>query len=348
MEGIPLIWSRALHNSHAQSRPCNDKRYKNKKSAFKRLLRKNWQQRYTPTHHQIVAPPTHLKMDANKVHRKVRRKQAQFLKQEPDTDLRFQEDPTKHIFIGNGGLKNGVPREILENILTTRIPKRHVEQLYLPSGKDYALATFTNSTTASECLDSLNGVCVQNVCDFPKTLPPALLNGPPVNLFMSYIDKIPENILMCDMPDDNKLPPGLLLLEDFVSIEEEEELLKIFSFISDDKTKPELTTEATDVISPAKPLAMTEEYTPPTAALKHRQVMHFGYEFLYGSNLVDPSRPLPGGLPVITRPLLDRMMERQLTTERPDQLTVNKYSPGSGTHKHSLSIYIHTLIIKIF
>ena len=71
-------------------------------------------------------------------------------------------------------------------------------------------------------------------------------------------------------------------------------------------------------------------YTPPKATLKQRRVMHFGFEFLYGSNVVDPSRPLPGGLPGITHPLLDRMMERGLVNKHPDQLTVNQYNPGAG------------------
>lgn len=215
-------------------------------------------------------------MDASKVYKKVKRKQAQFLKQEPDTDLRFQEDPSIHIFIGNGGLKNGVPREVLEHILNNTChttSKTCLEQLYLPPGKDYAFATFTNTTNASECLTSLNGVCVQDVCNPVEPLPPALLQGPPLppallqdpplppallhghslHLFMSFINKIPTDILtsqICDTAvDRDQLPPGLLLLEDFVSIHEEEQLLKFFLFSSDGKTQPKLAPKITSVFN---------------------------------------------------------------------------------------------------
>ena len=75
---------------------------------------------------------------------------------------------------------------------------------------------------------------------------------------------------------------------------------------------------------------------PPTpaplveAVLKHRRVKHFGYEFLYGSNRVNPDLPLPGGLPDVCLPLLRRMVEKDLLPWIPDQLTVNEYLPGAG------------------
>ncbi len=257
------------------------------------------------------------------MHRKVKRKQAQYLKQEPDTDLRFQEDPSIHMFIGNGGLKNGVPREVLEYILNPCPSKTYLEQLYLPPGKYYAFATFTSILNASECLASLNGVCIQEVCNHLKPLPSVLSNGPPVHLFMSYVNKIPTDVSTGVVVEDCKqLPPGLFLVEDFVSIQEEEQLLTFFSFAAEGKRQP--------IPVGVTSLETTDECSPRATTLKHRQVMHFGYEFLYGSNLVDPNCPLSGGLPAITQPLLDRMAERGLITEQPDQLTLNKYSPGSG------------------
>ena len=62
--------------------------------------------------------------------------------------------------------------------------------------------------------------------------------------------------------------------------------------------------------------------------LRHRRVKHFGYEFLYGTNNVDKSKPLPDGIPSICDTLLDRVQKEVMF--RPDQMTVNEYKPGQG------------------
>lgn len=80
----------------------------------------------------------------------------------------------------------------------------------------------------------------------------------------------------------------------------------------------------------AKPPTPSPSLPPVEAVLKHRRVKHFGYEFLYGSNRVNPDLPLPGGLPDVCLPLLRRMVEKDLLPWIPDQLTVNEYLPGAG------------------
>lgn len=64
--------------------------------------------------------------------------------------------------------------------------------------------------------------------------------------------------------------------------------------------------------------------------LRLRTVKHFGYEFLYGSNTVDLSHPLPGGIPTLCTPLLKSIVSSGLVDHTPDQLTVNIYEPGAG------------------
>lgn len=291
-----------------------------------------------------------------KIQRKARRKQAQYLRHEPDTDIKFQEESSSHLFIGNGGLKNGVSREVLEYILNSF--QSQLEYLYLPSGKDYAFASFNSPAAASECLTALNGQCIQEVCggkeSLLQSLTPALLSGPPVHLFLSYVNKIPSNVLGCQNPEMagcNQLPPGLVLLYDFVSTAEEDQLMKFFPFSCESNSQTQaastttdtaqksdkLTPQQADLFSSVRALSNGDCY-PPKASLKHRKVMHYGYEFLYDSNLVDPTSPLPGGLPSITHPLLERMLERGLINEHPDQLTVNQYSPGAGTTNLSIII----------
>lgn len=319
----------------------------------------------------------------DKAHRKQKRKQAQYLKQEPNSDVTFQDQSSVHVFIGNGGLKNGVPRELLEHILDslTNPPgtpslksMESLKQLYLPSGKDYAFATFISAAVAAKAVSSLNGVCIQDECYKDATLPsymsPAVLNGPPVHLYLSFVDKIPSDIHLVSRKaeedcHDIDYPPGLILVHDFISAQEEIELIKLFK-ISTDVNKTLTSTPlgtVTDVATPvessgkditetsnlSKDMLATEKLlqssntttiaevkdwttSAPKAALKNRHVMHYGYEFLYGANSVDPSHPLPGGLPSVCGYLLDRIVKRGLVTEdgRPDQLTVNEYLPGAG------------------
>lgn len=66
--------------------------------------------------------------------------------------------------------------------------------------------------------------------------------------------------------------------------------------------------------------------------MKHRSVRHFGYEFKYTTNNVDPDSPLQGGIPLEYDAFIMKLVHDGYlpATRRPDQLTVNKYEPGQG------------------
>lgn len=105
------------------------------------------------------------------------------------------------------------------------------------------------------------------------------------------------------------LPPGLIILPDFVTPDEESLLV---SRIDCDDSEADVQFKA---------------------SLKHRQVKHFGYEFLYDTNGVDVNRPLERGIPAECDMLWERIAERsdyQMPWTKPDQLTVNKYEAGQG------------------
>lgn len=68
--------------------------------------------------------------------------------------------------------------------------------------------------------------------------------------------------------------------------------------------------------------------------LRQRAVRHFGYEFRYGANNVDPDRPLSDGLPDVSLPILRRLCDAHHIADLPDQLTVNRYEPGQGIPPH--------------
>lgn len=70
--------------------------------------------------------------------------------------------------------------------------------------------------------------------------------------------------------------------------------------------------------------------------MKHRQVYHFGYEFNYDTNNVNPDRPLDNPIPQECNDLWPRLRSSipSLSFEEPNQITVNKYEPGQGIPPH--------------
>lgn len=66
------------------------------------------------------------------------------------------------------------------------------------------------------------------------------------------------------------------------------------------------------------------------SSLKHRQVKHYGYEFNYEINNVDPRKPLKEGIPEICHEFLKQALDSKLIARMPDQLTVNQYLAGQG------------------
>lgn len=126
-------------------------------------------------------------------------------------------------------------------------------------------------------------------------------------LLMSYCEAVPDSLN--DQPWRSSLPDGLILIENCITPEDEAELLRNLKWDeSDDDAK-----------------------------LKNRKVQHFGYEFLYGSNRVDPSCPLKDRqIPDACDRIWDGLKSKcpRFADFRPDQLTVNRYEPGNGIPAH--------------
>ncbi|KAF8776862.1 Alkylated DNA repair protein alkB like protein [Argiope bruennichi] len=121
--------------------------------------------------------------------------------------------------------------------------------------------------------------------------------------YMSYISNTDVPLLNCT---ENSMPPGLVLIENFINEEEEKALLA----------------------------AITFEDVSEKAVLKHRKVKHYGYEFIYGSNNVDKNRCLDEKVPDICIPYLEKIVALGYLPRIPDQLTVNHYLPGQGIPPH--------------
>ena len=296
--------------------------------------------------------------EGGKLLKKMARKRAQFLASEPQIGVKFLDyipsaagdlSSSYHLFIGNGGTRNGLSSEVLSSLLEC------IDHLYMPEAKDFSFASVTCSSKAAHILTQRNGLSVQDACRAKNTthlISQALLEGPPLHLYISLVDNVPIELLECQSAQEPALPPGLILVPQFISLREERELLAFFAApvggeYSEHCKSPSACGTVSDIeqveISRTGQNAVSETYIESadvgcpsqqtlsvTSSLKHRTVSHYGYEFIYGKNTVDPSCPLPGGVPDICAPVLERMMSKGLLHWTPDQLTVNDYLPGAG------------------
>ncbi|XP_045068740.1 alkylated DNA repair protein alkB homolog 8 [Coregonus clupeaformis] len=161
----------------------------------------------------------------------------------------------------------------------------------MPPHKPYALVTYRSEVSAQRG-HALNGRQLQ-------------CGDQIVTLYLSYVITVDSGL-----GGGVDLPPGLVLVEEFVSPEEEALLLDAIDWTSHD------------------------EDVTVQKALKHRRVKHYGYEFRYDNNNVDKDKPLPGGLPQVCVPVLERCVRDRHTDIMPDQLTVNQYQSGQGIPPH--------------
>jgi len=123
-------------------------------------------------------------------------------------------------------------------------------------------------------------------------------------LYLAFVDKAPD---FDDPWVDHCLPNGLQIIPDFITHEFEAKILQSFAW--EEKTQESI--------------------------LKHREVKHFGFEFNYKTNNIDPETPLEEKIPDLCKVVAESAYEAGLVSELPDQLTVNKYLPGQGIPPHT-------------
>lgn len=121
-------------------------------------------------------------------------------------------------------------------------------------------------------------------------------------LLISYCTKINQ----LEQGSNEGEPTGLYLFEDFITPELENTLISLLECDSDQHK------------------------------IKNREVLHFGYEFIYGTNNVDYDCPLEKKIPDECNELWKLLAEKCpiFSSFRPNQLTVNRYDPGNGIASH--------------
>nr|XP_021517499.1 alkylated DNA repair protein alkB homolog 8 [Meriones unguiculatus] len=227
----------------------------------------------------------------NKMERKFLRKQSKarhvLLKHE---GIQAVSHPTQSLVVANGGLGNGVSRKQLLLALEKYGP---VEALLMPPNKPYAFVTYGSIEESKEAYAALNG----------KEIIDDL--GQKIFLYLNFVEKAQWKKLGLQA-----LPPGLLVVEEIISSEDEKMLLESVKWTGD---------------------TSNQNFQK---SLKYRRVKHFGYEFHYENNTVDKDKPLPGGLPDICNSILEKWLKEGYIKHKPDQLTINQYEPGHGIPAH--------------
>ncbi|KAK2519052.1 Alkbh8 [Columba guinea] len=161
---------------------------------------------------------------------------------------------TQSLVIANAGLGNGMSRQQLLKIVEEY---GLVETLLMPPNKPYSFVKYGTTEEAKKAFDALNGKEV-TLEDF----------GQNIVLYINFVEKV-----FCKNAVPTSLPPGLMVIENIISPEEERRMLESIDWVGDEDTQNAQQT------------------------LRHRRVKHFGYEFCYDNNNVDKDKPLPGGIP---------------------------------------------------
>ncbi|XP_066109750.1 alkylated DNA repair protein alkB homolog 8 [Saccopteryx bilineata] len=197
---------------------------------------------------------------------------------------------TQILVVANGGLGNSVSRNQLFPVLEK---VGQVDSLLMPPNKPYSFVRYKTIEESKKAYVTLNG----------KEIVDDL--GQKIILYLNFVEKAQWEGLGLQA-----LPPGLKIVEEIISSEDEKLLLESVNW-----------TEDTDNQNFQK-------------SLKHRRVKHFGYEFHYENNNVDKDKPLHGGLPDVCDSILEKWLKEGFIKHKPDQLTVNQYEPGHGIPAH--------------
>ncbi|CAH1103887.1 unnamed protein product [Psylliodes chrysocephalus] len=190
---------------------------------------------------------------------------------------------SKILVIANAGLING----LTEEVVYTHFSKYGVlDNILLVPGKSCSFIEYNDVSSAKSAYENFNGSL--NIAQDSKPI------------YLLYANNLPVIKINKSW---NELIPGLIIIENFITQEEEEVLLKLCNFDSN------------------------------TNSMKHREVKHFGYEFRYDINNVDKDKPLLNKIPDECD-FWKRLEDTDFNSFKPDQLTVNHYLPGQGIPHH--------------
>ncbi|CAK8672111.1 tRNA (carboxymethyluridine(34)-5-O)-methyltransferase alkbh8-like [Clavelina lepadiformis] len=209
--------------------------------------------------------------------------------------LDISDEPTNNLVLANAGLGNEVCVKVITELCE---PYGCIDTIRSYMDKSYALLSYQKTDEAMACFNKLQSVEISKTSDNELA-----------TLYLYFLQTLPPS--EGAIKKKNDFPQGLITLENFLSTEEEEEL--IMQIEKDLAKRSDMHIQET---------------------LKHRTVLHYGYKFQYGSNDVNSSNPLSKKFPSFANNILDKIMKTGHIPNRPDQLTINIYNPGDGIPHH--------------
>ena len=119
-----------------------------------------------------------------------------------------------------------------------------------------------------------------------------------------------------EIPPKAVLPKGLQVIPEFISAEFEKNLLQLCMQYQEQFGK---------IVE-----VYHKNFNRILDAKKNRSVLHFGFEFDYGSNSAyKQTHVVPSTLNLVIHKL-----QKYFGSERPDQITINRYQPGQSIPMH--------------
>lgn len=214
--------------------------------------------------------------------------------------------PTSHVLMVYFGVGSQSDCEVLEKFLENSDYRESNLDIFL--GFPHAFLEFANIDNATKLLSKLQKTTYKNMDTYYIELP-FKQKTKAVLLFFSQVPRSGQSNKMANELINSSTSiniPGMILIEDFLTVDEEKDLMEIL-----DKRE--------------------------WHHLSNRRVQHDGYEFIYGSNNVNPNNKL-GPLPDWIQPTQHKL---ETYTDKVngvgiglDQLTVNDYNPGDGIPPH--------------
>lgn len=191
---------------------------------------------------------------------------------------------------------NGITQEMIFEVFGKY---GEIENIVMVPEKSFSFVEFKLLNDAEVAYEKVNGCVIWTE-----------VKGP---IYLGFVEKLPEFLKETNFNFEK--PNGLIVLENFISSKEEDEILAIIGFQSDD-----------DSLN--------------SSELKHRKVKHYGYEFKYSTNNVCLDEPIDA-IPTELNFLWERLSNHHEKNcyhfnfnFKPDQLTVNCYKPGQGIPPH--------------
>ncbi|RNA26571.1 SDA1 -like protein [Brachionus plicatilis] len=212
-------------------------------------------------------------------------------------NIKRVDDDSQFLFVGNCGLDNNISADFIEEKFRTF---GKIIDIIMQKKKPYSFIIFEEPQSTQKAINQLQSQVITTN------------NQTTLCFYLFPVDKVPQTtVQFTEFEEVECLPKGIDYLEDYI---QDSYAKKIVDFFTEQ-----------------------DENQNSVVGLKRRRVKHFGYEFKYGSNNCDDTKPLTdpeNKMPQVLDELFEKMLNDKLIHVKPDQLTVNFYEPGQGIGPH--------------